>query len=217
MKRAGLKYWSHTNCTINFEHAVIPVPFLISFISPFFCILQPEKHELMKSLLLYRILSYALLLVAAFLCLMLLAVLPTALANPVLLLFVFLIACVIIYSYTSFRFLQRGIDGRQRCKTQLRDLMKVNSYFSVGIAVLFIMQSITLLGNPQLADDAATQALDNMPPEANFGKEDILKTLRFIERFFLIYGIVLLTHIFFTYRYLKMFREVFEEKKEDAE
>ena len=171
----------------------------------------------MKSLLLYRILSYALILVAGFLALMLLAVIPAALANPVLLLFVFLIACVIIYSYTSFRFLQRGIDRRMYCKPQLRDLMKVNSYFSMGIAVLFIMQSITLLGNPHLADDAAAQALENMPPEANFGKEEILKTLRFIERFFLIYGIVLLTHIFITYRYLRMFRDVFEHPENDAE
>ncbi|QEC40418.1 hypothetical protein [Pseudobacter ginsenosidimutans] len=171
----------------------------------------------MKSLLLYRILSYALILVAGFLSLMLLAVIPAALANPVLLLFVFLIACVIIYSYTSFRFLTRGIDRRMYCKPQLRDLMKVNSYFTVGIAVLFIMQSITLLGNPHLADEAATQALDNMPPEANFGKEDIIKTLRFIERFFLIYGIVLLTHIFITYYYLKLFKGVFEQHTDNPE
>lgn len=164
----------------------------------------------MKSLLLYRILTYILMVVAGFFALMLLAVLPAALANPVLLIVVFLLACVIIYSYTSSRFLHKGIYGHEYCKPQLRDLIRVNSFFSMGIAVLFLMQSITLLSNPHLADETATQAMDNMPPEASLSKESIIRIIRFIERFFLIFGIILLTHIIITFRLLKQYRDVFE-------
>lgn len=169
----------------------------------------------MKFLILYRILSYVLLPVAGFLCLMLLAVLPAALANPVLLLAVFLIANIIIYSYTSFRFLNKGILGRQYCKPMLRDLMRVNGFFSAGLAVLFLFQSITLLGNPQLADEVASQSLSNMPAEANFTKEDLYKMISFIMRFFLVYGIILLTHVVLSLYYLRQFRGIFISPDQD--
>lgn len=168
----------------------------------------------MRSLLLYRILSYVLLIVAGFLALMLLAALPAALANPVLLLFVFLMACVIIYSYTSWRFLYKALDRHQYCKKQLRDLIKVNSYFSIGIAVLFVMQAITLMTNPQLADEAATQAMTNVPPEAKFTKENFLTLLRFMERFFLIYGLILITHVMMTWKLIRKYSDAFETPKE---
>lgn len=168
----------------------------------------------MKSLLVYRILTYALILVAGFLSLMIVAVLPSAFANPLLLLFVFLLACVVIYSYTSWRFLTKGVDGRQYLKPSLRDLVRVNSYFTVGIAFLCVLQSITLLTQPQMSEEAANQALANMPPDADFTKADILKLLQFIERFFLVYGLVLLIHAFITYRLLRQYRAVFEQPEE---
>lgn len=168
----------------------------------------------MRSLLLYRILSYALLIVAGFLALMLLAALPAALANPVLLLFVFLMACVIIYSYSSWRFLSQAIDKHQYCKPRLRDLIKVNSYFALGIGLLFVLQGISLMADPNLSEDAANQAMANIPAEANFSKDDVLKLLRFMERFFLIYGFVLVTHIFLTWRLLRQHRDAFDLPKE---
>lgn len=183
----------------------------------FFCILQPEKHELMRSLLLYRILTYILLAVAGFFALMLLSILPAALANPIMLLPVFLLACLILYSYTSSRFLHRGIYGGQYCKPQLRDLIRVNSFFSMGMAVFLLMQAIMLLGNPQLREEVANQALDTMPAEAKLSREGIISLLRFIERFFLIYGISLLTHIIITYRLLRQYRQVFEVPGQDQE
>lgn len=168
----------------------------------------------MRSLLLYRILTYALLIVAGFLALMLLAALPAALANPVLLLFVFLMACVIIYSYSSWRFLSQAIDKHQYCKPRLRDLIKVNSYFTLGIGLLFVLQAITLMADPKLSEEAANQAMLSIPAEANYSKEDVVKLLRFMERVFLIYGFVLVTHIFLTWTLLRQHRDAFELPKD---
>ena len=155
--------------------------------------------------------------IAGFFALMLLSILPAALANPILLLPVFLLACMSLYSYTSSRFLHRGIYGGQPCKPQLRDLIRVNSFFSMGMAVFFLMQSIMLLTNPKMVDEVVTQALDTMPAEAQMSREGVVGILRFIEGFFLFYSIALLTHIIITYRLLKQYRQVFEPGNPDQE
>ena len=78
----------------------------------------------MKKLIVYRILTYLLLAIAGVISFFVFGGLMAALANPVMLFFVFLMVCVVIYSYCSFRFLSRGIDAHMYCKPALRDLIR---------------------------------------------------------------------------------------------
>ena len=96
--------------------------------------------ENMKNLGIYRVMTYLLLFVAAFMSVGVFTSLLAALANPVGLLQVFVLACVIIYTYCSWRFLVRGIDKGIPSKPVMRDLIKVNAYVSVAVgALLFIV------------------------------------------------------------------------------
>ncbi len=169
----------------------------------------------MKSLFFYRVVSYVLLFVAGFLSLTVLTALPSAFSNPMMLLILFGLSCIIIYSYTSWRFLTRGIENRLPCKPSLRDLIRVNSYFSIILAILFLFPGIFLLLQPTLAAEAAEQAMSNMPPGVDYTKKEMQQAILSMGRFLLIYGLLLLIHIVITYRLLKQFRPLF--KTNDAE
>ena len=168
----------------------------------------------MKNLILYRILSYILLILAGLLSLFVLFGFFAALANPVMLLPVFLMACVVIYSYTSWRFLTRGIDYNQPCKTSLRDLIRVNAMVSILFAVLLLIQSYNILSNPKLLDTALEQAATMQGSGAEEMKQMMPKILLSVLKFMVVYSILLLVHSFFTFRLLKQYRHIFEPPKD---
>ncbi len=82
------------------------------------------------SLKLYRILSYILMPIALLFAFIDTAFLITALANLGVLIFVFAIACLVIYTFASFSFLKRGIEKEQHQSAKLKDWIKVNAYVS---------------------------------------------------------------------------------------
>lgn len=170
----------------------------------------------MKNLILYRILSYILLILAGLLSIFVLFGLLTALSNPVILLPLFLMACVVIYSYTSWRFLTRGIDYNQPCKTSLRDLIRVNAMVSILFAFLLLLQSYTILTNPKLLETTLEQATAMQGSGTEEMKQLMPKIFMSILKFMIVYSILLLVHNFFTFRLLKQYRHIFEPPKDGS-
>src|SRR3954470_1418467 len=102
----------------------------------------------MKALLIvYRLLTFILLPIAAILGFLDISLLLLALANPAALLPVFAIACIVIYVFTSFFFLIKGILGGMQCKPSLRDWIRVNAFVSIAFCSLGILEYITLINN----------------------------------------------------------------------
>lgn len=162
----------------------------------------------MRNLILYRILSYILLVIAAFFSFGVVLAFFSALANPVLLLGVFVMACVVIYSYTSWRFLTRGIDKNLSCKSSLRDLIRVNAFVTIGFGALTLFEAIVILSQPHLITDITNQMAAMQPggEAANITP----KTVELLFRFMLTYGVILMIHCFITFRLLKQYRNVFD-------
>jgi hypothetical protein len=165
----------------------------------------------MKNLIIYRIITYILLFIGAFLAFGVLTSLPGALANPVALLPLFLIACVIIYTYCSWRFLIKGIDRNLPCKPSLRDLIKVNGYISVVLGSLFLFQMIVVMTQPTLIDGVLEQVKTAQPEGTLMSDEALLKWVRVTLAFLLAYSALLIVHTFLTFRLVKEYREVFDE------
>ena len=163
----------------------------------------------MKNLILYKLLTYLLFAVAALMSFTLLATLMAALANPGLLFLVFIIACVIIYTYCSWRFLTRGIDAHMYCKPSLRDLIKVNGYGSIAFSVLFGFASFTVLTNPQLMETALENAVSMQQATAEGMEESMRRSMNIVLKFLLVYSALLLTHIIITFRLLKVHSDAF--------
>ncbi len=166
----------------------------------------------MKILLPYRILSFILLPVAAFIGIITIFMLIVALANPPILLVVFLFASVAIYVIASFIFLQKGIDQKQLCKHSLKDWIKVNAIVSTIFCLLFLLQSVALLSDTKLLNEALQQAITQQQTMMVMPEATYLKILKGVLYFFLIFSSLLLVHIVLTFRIIKTYGKMFMPK-----
>jgi hypothetical protein len=167
----------------------------------------------MKNLVIYRVITYILLFVAAFFSVGVFSSLLAALANPVALLPVFLLACVIIYTYCSWRFLVRGIDKQIPLKPVLRDLIKVNGYITIALAALCLLQMIIVLTQPASINMIIEQARAAQPAGKEMTDEMLLTWTNYILRFLVAYSALLVIHTIITFRLLKRFSGVFTERE----
>lgn len=162
----------------------------------------------------YKILTYLLFAVGGFMALMTLTMLMAALANPVLLLPVFLVACVVLYTYSSWRFLTRGINAHMYCKPSLRDLIKVNGYGTIAFATMTAIQTFSLIMNPTLLNDIMEQALSMQKASAEGMEDMMLRFMHFLLRFLLVYSIALIIHVYMTFRLVRQHADAFGIPKE---
>jgi hypothetical protein len=165
----------------------------------------------MKSTLtLYRILSYILIIIAAILGIAALFALLIALANPILLLSVFMLAAVVMYSFSSFIFFTNGIDGKQNQKTKRRDFIKANAYVAIVFAFLNIFQSVSLIANPALLNEAINQFSATQASASPLPLGLMVTVIKAATWFLLFYGIALIIHIQITFKLLKQYHHLFE-------
>ncbi len=168
----------------------------------------------MNSLTFYRIFSYILLVIGVFLGFFALIVLLFALSNPVFLISVFIIASVVIYSFTSFLFLVNGIDGQRYLKPKLKDWIKVNAYVAIFFVFMNIFQSISVITNPGLVNDALKQVTEMQKTASPLSADMMTKIVKAVVWFLLIYAVILGSHISSTFRLLKQYSHLFEKEPE---
>ncbi len=162
--------------------------------------------------ILYRIFSYVLIVIAAFFGIASLFALLMALVNPALLLSVFVIIAVVIYSIASFVFLQKGINSNQPLQPRLKDWIKVNAYVAIVFVGMNIFQSVAVINNPNLLQEAMKQATGMQAFSSPLSETLVLKMIKAIIWFMLIYSVILGIHILQTFRYLKEYTHLFAEK-----
>ena len=160
-------------------------------------------------MLLYRILSYVLLVVAAIFGIAALFALLIALSNPALLLSVFVIVAVVIYSIASFLFLINGINGNRHLQPKLRDWIKVNAYVALVFVMMNIFQSVAVLQNPAILSEAVKQVSDMQQSKSPLSADFMLRIMKAVVWVLLFYAIILGIHISFTFRYLKQYAHLF--------
>ncbi len=160
-------------------------------------------------MLLYRILSYVLLVVAAIFGIAALFALLIALSNPALLLSVFVIVAVVIYSIASFLFLINGINGNRQLQPKLRDWIKVNAYVALVFVLMNIFQSVAVLQNPAVLSEAVKQVSDMQQSKSPLSADFMLRIMKAVVWVLLFYAIILGIHISFTFRYLKQYAHMF--------
>ena len=161
---------------------------------------------------LYRVLSFILIPIALLFAFIDIAFLMTALGNPSVLIFVFAIACLVIYTFASFSFLKRGIEREQHQSAKLKDWIKVNAYVSLFLCSLFFINSISLL---IMASDTLIKMIDElllqqpgMPKEITSAM--LIPYFKGLAVLLLITGIIGIVHIRTTLRLVKQHEHLFE-------
>lgn len=165
---------------------------------------QPSK--------LYIVLSYILLPIALFFGFMDSLLLLSALANPSALILVFTMACIVIYSIASFKFLKLGIEREQTQTSKLKDWIKVNAYVSLMMFSLIFLNAVSIL----ISNDATLISFideflaqqSGLPPE--FNSQFVLKIMRTAAYFLFVIGAVGILHIRMTLKLVKEYDYLFE-------
>jgi len=164
------------------------------------------------NLKLYIVLTYILIPIALFFGLLDVLILLSALANPSALIMVFVIACLVIYTFASYKFLKKGLEKEIVQTLKLKDWIKVNAYVSLILCSLFFLNSISILISTnavlfKFIDDFLQQQ-PNMPKEVT--STFVLTVLKAVSVLLLITGVVGIIHIRTTLRLVKQHAHLFE-------
>ena len=164
------------------------------------------------NLKLYTVLSYILIPIALFFAFLDITLLLSSLANPSALIFVFILACLVIYIFASFKFLKAGIEKEVAQTAKLKDWIKVNAYVSFFLCSLFFINAISILISSDVVllkfiDEFLVQQ-PTMPKEITNAL--ILSLLKGVSVFLLFTGIVGLIHIRTSLRLVKQYEYLFE-------
>jgi len=167
-----------------------------------------------KLIVYYKVASYILIVIAGILSLVDVFSLLIALANPIMLLSVFILTGVIIYSFASFTFFTRSIQNGRQCKPNLKDWIKVNAYVSIAFGLLVIVQNISFFSSPANMNEVLKQVneMQRQMKTPGVATSTIMSTFKTILYFMVVYALLLLAHIFMTFRLLKENNHLFGDK-----
>jgi len=164
------------------------------------------------SLTFYRVLSFILIPLALLFAFIDIAFLVTAMANPSVLIFVFAIACLVIYVFSSFAFLKKGIEKEQHQPTKLKDWIKVNAYVSLFLCSLFFLNGTSVLMSSDMILMKITEEFMSQQAGLPEGLSValMLKVIKAASIFLLVTGLIGLIHIRTTLRLVKEYNYLFE-------
>ncbi len=162
-------------------------------------------------LIIYRILSFLLLPVAALLAMNCLAAIVVALANPTLLLSVFLFACIAIYIIASYLFLTRGIERNSTRKPGLRDWIRINGSITFVLSLL----GTFLFTKTHLQPADAKLILDQLQAQNHtqlgISIAEFQKVLSGFITAMAIISVLLVVHVLITFHLMRQFRYLFSD------
>jgi hypothetical protein len=160
----------------------------------------------------YTVLSYCLIPIALFFAFLDILILLSSLANPSVLIMVFIVACLVIYTFTSFKFLKKGIEPEQAQTKKLKEWIKVNAFVSLFLCSLFFINSISILISTN--DVLMGYINDFIQQQSGFPAQVtskmILSILKGVSVFLLITSIIGIVHIRITLRLVKQYDYLFE-------
>lgn len=165
-------------------------------------------------LTIYRVLSFLLLPVAILFSMVVLVFLRAAFANPAMLIPLFLIACITIYTFAALNFLIKGIDGKKYLGRSSKEWIKVNAFVSIIFTLLMISQCIVFLMHPEMLQQLVAQAKQNAGTDLKLSDAAFGSYLRATSYFFLVYAIVLFVHILMSFQYIKLYNYLFQNEKQ---
>lgn len=170
----------------------------------------------MTNLTLYRILTFILLPFALLLGGIGFFMLLMALANPQLLLQVFMVAAFVIYTFASMRLLGRHIEPAKPAKTALRDWIRVNGVVTGVMALSSLLSFVSTVSMSPAELKATYDRMAELQPQmptlmnANF-YASMMKVAAYVS---LVFGATTLTHIVMSFRLLKKYAHLFRQETE---
>ena len=157
----------------------------------------------------YRTLSFFINVFSVFFALSLIILLPIALSTPAMLLPVFMLVAVVLYSWFSTQFRHKVMQRHQQVKHSLRDWVRVNGFVALFFCGLNVSSVIAMLRNPELVMSALKEMMKQYPAQM---QQDIPQSsLNTVAYIMLAYFISLSIHVLWTFALLKKHESFFEK------
>jgi hypothetical protein len=168
----------------------------------------------MKLLSIYRILTYILLPIIALIGIVDIFIFFLALANPIMLLGVFILACVVIYSISAFIFLRKGIDQTKPCNPNLKDWIRVNAFVTLVFVFQGLIEAVMKILNPALLKQTVTDvyAMQQQMMPSNATEATMLGMMKTAVWVSVALSILILSHVILTFRLLKTNNYIFHKE-----
>lgn len=161
-------------------------------------------------MLLYRIFSYFLLVIGVFLGLSFLLGLLVATAYPNLLINLFILLTVVLYTFSSFLFLTRGIQGNQKFKQGFRDFIQVNALGSLVYVGRSGWDLVSFYQDKSRLKDFINQSLSVQKNTSIVSEAEILSLTKVMLIFLILYLWILVVHIAITFFNLRKYSALFQ-------
>jgi hypothetical protein len=97
----------------------------------------------------------------------------------------------------------------------MKDLIKVNAYVAFVFVMMNIFQSVSVIGNPGILNDAMKQVTDLQNAQSPLPAGLIMKIMKGVIWFLLFYALTLGAHVSMTFRLLKQYAHLFGDKNVD--
>lgn len=133
--------------------------------------------------------------------------LVAALQTPAALIPMFLIACMVIYTITSFIFYSKAVGQGKQCKPSLRDWIRVNAFVSIVVGALLLMESLVVIIEPTLIAKGIEQLKDMQ--QLPMPESQLSQYILYVFYAFLVYSAALVAHIIYTFVLLSKYRAYF--------
>jgi hypothetical protein len=159
----------------------------------------------------YKWLTYILSIPTAFIALFSLFGILIAIANPQMLIPVFIMVCIVLYYISSFIFLRKVLTQKLPCKKIIKDLIKINSVASLIFSVLNIVQIFSILFNPTFVQTTLNTIVEQNQGNINnvFSKQQITTLFYTVSGLVSLFSILLIIHILIGFKLLKEHNDSF--------
>ena len=158
----------------------------------------------------FKVLSYILMPIAFLLGLFDVTAISGAIGNPALLLPVFIIAAVVMYIFSSFRFYRNGINGDKTFSKKTKDFIKVNGFVALGFSALSLVQGVIVFTNKKAVAEIV-ESFKKMSQAQAYVISDAqaLKFTNISLAVSIVFSIVLITHIVICLKLMKQYENKF--------
>lgn len=161
----------------------------------------------MNQLSVFRILTYILLPIAAFLGVMSLIALLLALANPAIVLPVLLLAALVTYIIACFVFLLKNVDTGKAPSIKLQSLLRFTSIISISFAGLWLMSTLQFLTTSYPKKiQIVNEFLKMQPNMPGLNIDDFLNIMNAVSWGMLVFSVILIVQIILYFQLIRLFR-----------
>jgi len=120
-----------------------------------------------RKLVFYSFLTFVILPMSAILGVMCIIILWSAFGNPTAMIDVAILATFVLYSFSAFSFLTRGVQNGKPFKASFKDFIKVNGYVALIVSVLVVVTAVLYFTWPAFKNTAITELMKKQAAQPN--------------------------------------------------